>query len=408
MNSSMKAGLNPMQEQAVAHQSGPLVVFAGAGSGKTRVITTRIAKLIDQGVRPNSILAVTFTNKATREMKERIVGLSDRGFLVHVATFHSACTRWLREFADQLGYTTSFSIYADTEVKSALKSILKDLKIDEQEHSIGDYRAAIAKAKTYGWLPSDIDSGVGQSEIFPPLGVEVYKRYQEGLAQSNSMDFNDLLMNMLLLLRRNEQVRETLRRRYKHILVDEYQDTNPTQFAIINYLVNDDRNLCVVGDDDQSIYSWRGANPSNIMNFKDNFPGATEIRLEQNYRCSGNIIKAATALVGHNKFRVEKTLWTANEAGQKINFSYDYDGDAEAWWVVEQIKDEARSYSYDEIAIFYRTNAQSRILEDSLRKEKIPYRIYGSVRFYDRLEVKDILAYLRLVINPRMISPSGV
>ena len=238
MNDRLMENLNPMQQEAVVHASGPLVVFAGAGSGKTRVITTRIALLIEQGVRPNSILAVTFTNKATKEMKERIVDLSSRGFLVHVATFHSACTRWLREFADHLGYTTSFSIYSDADVKGVLKGVLKDLHIDEQEHAIADYRAAISKAKTYGWLPIDVESHLEREAIFPPFGVEVYKRYQANLAQANAMDFNDLLMNMLMLLRRNEEVRQILQKRYSHILVDEYQDTNPTQFAIINYLVN--------------------------------------------------------------------------------------------------------------------------------------------------------------------------
>lgn len=393
--------LNDIQRQAVLHPGGPMVIFAGAGSGKTRVITTRIAYLISRGARPSSILAVTFTNKAAREMRERLVHLGGGGHLAHVATFHAACTRWLREFASEIGFTSDFTIYDDKDAQGAIKAIAKEMNIDIDEHSPADYRAAINRAKMYGWLPADVDARPHETaKLFPPLGARVYRRYQEYLAACNAMDFNDLLMNMLLLLRNNLDVRGVLQRRYHHILVDEYQDTNPTQFAIINLLLGTERNLCVVGDDDQSIYSWRGADPSNILNFKQHFPGAEEVRLEQNYRCTGNIVKAASAVVQVNKQRAAKILWTDNAAGEKIRHTTEYDGEMEAYKVVEQIQDEVRQFGYEDIAIFYRTNAQSRSLEDALRRSRVPYRIYGSLRFYDRQEIKDVLAYFRLLVNP--------
>ncbi len=393
--------LNPEQEKTVLHPSGPMVVFAGAGSGKTRVITTRIAVLLESGVKPHEILAVTFTNKASREMKERLEKLNSVGHLVHVGTFHSACSRWLREFAGELGFSSDYTIYDDRDSLQAIKTVLKELKVDVEETPPRDFLNAIGRAKTYGWLPADAQKHVVEHpHTFPPLGVQVYKRYQEYLASCNAMDFNDLLMNMLLLLRSNQRVRSFLQKRYKHILVDEYQDTNPTQFALVSLLVNDEKNLFVVGDDDQSIYSWRGADPSNIIDFKSHFPGAKEVRLEQNYRSSGNIVKAASAVIGHNTHRASKVLWTANEPGEAIEYRAEYDGESESWWVCDRIKEELSCYHYRDIAIFYRVNAQSRQIEDSLRKENIPYKIYGSLKFYDRAEIKDMMGYFRLLVNP--------
>lgn len=395
------ASLNDVQRKAVLHRDGPLVVFAGAGSGKTRIITSRIGLLIETGVRPSQILAVTFTNKAAKEMKERVCALSPQGGLVHIGTFHSSCARWLREFAPELGFSSDFTIYDEKDSQVAIKKVLQDLGIKLGEDvSVGDYKAAISKVKTYGWMPSEAKAQAQQHPwIFPDHGVEVYKRYQEYLADCNAMDFSDLMLNMLLLLKTNESVRNILQRRYQYILVDEYQDTNPTQFALVSYLVNDDRNLFVVGDDDQSIYSWRGADPSNIIEFQNHYKGAVCVNLEQNYRCVSNIVDSASAMILNNKKRVEKTLWTDNDPGDLITYKLEYDGEVESWTVVDSIKAELKRFPYDEIAIFYRTNAQSRQMEESLRRERIPYQIYGSLRFYDRAEIKDLLAYIRLATN---------
>lgn len=392
--------LNEVQKKAVLHEKGPLVVFAGAGSGKTRIITSRIAYLIEKGIRPAQILAVTFTNKAAREMKERVEHLTLNGQAVFIGTFHSACARWLREFAHYLGFQSDFSIYDDKDSNNALKIILKEFKIDLEKSSAPEYRNAISKAKVLGWSPIDAEKLVSSYEnFFPELGIPVYRRYQEYLAACNAMDFSDLLMNMLSLLRNHKDVRERLQNRFRYVLVDEYQDTNPTQFALISLLLNKEKNLCVVGDDDQSIYSWRGADPANILEFKTHYPAAVEIRLEQNYRCTGNIIKAASAVIKKNQYRNQKALWTENAAGADILYDLSYDGEMESLSVIDSIVAERSEYSYEDIAVFYRTNAQSRQIEESLRRQNIPYRIYGALRFYDRAEIKDILAYFRLISN---------
>ena len=392
--------LNPAQKKAVYHDKGPAVVFAGAGSGKTKVITARIAVLIEQGYRPNEILAVTFTNKAAKEMRERVESLSQLGHLVHVGTFHSSCARWLREFASELGFSSDFTIYDDRDSIQALKGVLKKLNIKKEDHSPREYFNAIGRAKTYGWSPKDAQKYLSEyPNVFPPLGAEVYEQYQQYLASCNAMDFSDLLMNTLLLLRRNDKVRSLLQARYQYILVDEYQDTNPTQYALIELLVNQSKNLFVVGDDDQSIYSWRGADPHNILNFEEHYPDAIKIRLEQNYRSSSCIVQAASSMILKNKKRVEKQLWTKNPTGDKIQYTLEYDSESESWWVADHIMEEKHFFPYQEIAVLYRTNAQSRQLEDILRRQKIPYRIYGSLRFYDRSEIKDMIAYCRLLVN---------
>lgn len=394
------SGLNDVQRQAVLHKDGPLVVFAGAGSGKTRIITHRIAWLIEQGVHPWEILAVTFTNKAAGEMRSRVAALSPFGNKVLISTFHSACARWLREFAPEIGYTSDFTIYDDADQLTAIKSVLSELNVKlDEETTPQDFRAAINRVKTLCLFPND-ERLTHDSELMPPEGVAVYRRYQEYLAGCNAMDFADLLMNVLLLLRRNDFVRGVLQGRYRYVLVDEYQDTNRTQFELIARLVEKSKNLFVVGDDDQSIYSWRGAVPSNIIDFDKTYPDAVKVTMEQNYRCSSNIVNAAASMIANNKRRVQKRLFTENAPGELINYRLETDHEMESWWVVDTIKSERQKYSYDDVAIFYRTNSQSRQMEDALRRENIPYQIYGTVRFYDRAEVKDLMAYLRLLVNP--------
>lgn len=390
--------LNPPQREAVLHEDGPLVIFAGAGSGKTRVISARIANLLKNGVRPRSILAMTFTNKAAQEMRERVAAWTPQGTYVPIGTFHSLCARWLREFSESLGFDSDFTIFDDKDSKSALKKVMESLKIKEEKTSLSDYKSAIGQAKMNAWHPDD---ALKYERFFPPMGVLVYKKYQELLANCNAMDFDDLMMNMLLLLRRDEHVRKTMHNRYEYILIDEYQDTNETQNELVRLLLNGRGNLLVVGDDDQSIYSWRGANPNNILDFNKSYPEAKTIRLEQNYRCTKNIVGAAAALIAHNKKRAEKTLWTDNHDGAALTFRQEYDGAQEAFWVVDQIKMEQFKYSYEKVAIFYRINAQSRQMEDALRKNNVSYKIYGALRFYDRAEVKDIIGYFRLLVNPR-------
>ena len=393
--------LNPEQKEAVLHNEGPSVVFAGAGSGKTRVITTRIIHLMEQGVPPHSILAVTFTNKAAKEMRERLMQLSRDAYRVQVGTFHSSCARWLREFASELGFSSDFTIYDDKDSIQALKSVLKEIAPDIQDHTPKDYLRFIGRAKTYACLPLEVESTLAHEvHNFPPMAVKVYEKYQNYLTNCNAMDFSDLLMNMLILLKNNKLVRQTLQTRFRYILIDEYQDTNLTQFNLINLLVNEKQNLFVVGDDDQSIYSWRGANPHNIIDFQKYYPKAKTYRLEQNYRSSANIVDAASALIKHNKTRAPKNLWTRKDPGEFIEYKNEYDSETEAWFVADSIQAEKSNYSYNNIAVLYRTNAQSRQIEDILRKQKIPYRIYGSLRFYDRMEIKDLLAYCRLIANP--------
>jgi DNA helicase-2/ATP-dependent DNA helicase PcrA len=395
------SGLNEVQRKAATHREGPLVVFAGAGSGKTRIITHRIAWLIESGVAPWEILAVTFTNKAAAEMKARVEALTPLSNRCLIATFHSACARWLREFAPELGFTSDFTIYTDDDQVAALKTVLAELnvKLDDQT-SVNEFKQAINKAKTMAMLPNDERLGREYAGLMPVAGQQVYKRYQEYLAACNAMDFGDLIMNMLLLLRRNETVRSLLQRRYRYILVDEYQDTNRTQFELIARLSEASRNLFVVGDDDQSIYSWRGAVPSNIIDFDKVYPDAVRVTMEQNYRSSGHIVAAASAMIQNNKHRVAKRPFTDNDLGERIDYRLETDNELEAWWVIDRIKREQARFPLADVAVFYRTNAQSRMLEDALRRDNLPYRIYGTVRFYDRAEIKDVMAWFRIAVNP--------
>ena len=395
--------LNPAQKEAALHQDGPAVVFAGAGSGKTRIITVRIARLIDLGVSPWQILALTFTNKAASEMRGRVLGLCPVADKTLISTFHSACAKWLREFGPELGFTSDFTIYDDTDQNSVIKKIMQrgNIRLDK-ETTAAEFRYAINHAKTLGLFPQDRDTHkTAFNEFMPTAGVDVYAAYQEALALANAMDFGDLIMNMVLLLRTNERVRKLMQIRYQYILVDEYQDTNKPQIELLRLLAGAHHNLFVVGDDDQSIYSWRGAVPANIIDFEKMYSNVKVCKLEQNYRCSSNIVNAAAAVVANNTKRAEKTLRTDNAPGDLIDFRYETDGEFEAVWLAETVRSERHDFNYDDVAVFYRTNSQSRVLEDALRKEKIPYRIFGNVRFYDRVEIKDVLAYIKLIVNPR-------
>lgn len=395
-------GLCPVQKEAAAHVDGPLVIFAGAGSGKTRVITRRIAHLIESGVPPWQILAVTFTNKAAGEMRGRVEALTPFGQRTLISTFHSACARWLREFADEAGFTSDFTIYDDSDTVSALKAVLKefDIKLDKNL-TVGDYRGFLHDVKTEALFPHERESiNRLYGESMPPAALNVYRRYQEVLAGSNAMDFDDLLMNVLLLLRNNARVRLAMQQKYRYILVDEYQDTNKTQNELLTLLAAGHRNLCVVGDDDQSIYSWRGATPANILEFTTAYPDAKVLKLEQNYRSTSTIVDGASSVIANNRKRAQKKLWTANDRGSAIDFRIEADEEVEAWAVARSILDEISTYPLRDVAIFYRTNSQSRPLEEALRRDQIPYKVYGALRFYDRAEVKDLMAYMRLLVNP--------
>ncbi len=395
-------GLNRDQREAVQHGRGPIVVFAGAGSGKTRVIVHRIARLIkEENVAPWKILAVTFTNKAAGEMRERVNHLIHHPLKVHIATFHSACVRWLREFADHLGFDRQFSIYDDGDTSSAIKTLAKSLVPKDQVGPlVATMRSFIHKAKTQAFFPGDIEKieayfGKG----LPPGAISFYRSYQEYLAQCQAMDFDDLLMNTLLLLRNNTQVREALQNRYQFVLVDEFQDTNPAQFELVETLAKVHSNIFVVGDDDQSIYSWRGAVPQAIINFEHYFPGARRVLLRQNYRSVSNIVKAANQLIQNNIHRVEKELFSEVGQGSPIDYCIESDGQAESWAIVDRIRSELHTWDYSKFAIIYRTNAQSRNIEEALVREGMPYQIYGSLRFYERVEIKDLVAYLKIFAN---------
>jgi len=393
--------LNPPQKEAVLHGEGPLLILAGAGSGKTRVITHRIAHLIhDQGVRPWNIVAVTFTNKAAREMAERVQRLLGSGDVPQISTFHAACGRILRREIHHLGYESSFAIYDDRDSERLLKDVLAELDLDEKRFPLKAISAKIDDYKNRGLFPQDIDS-VATGDIFNERVVQIYAAYQQRLQKCNALDFGDMLIQTVRLLEEFPEVRRQYQERFQWILVDEYQDTNPVQYKLIRLLAGERRNLCVVGDDDQSIYSWRGADIRNILEFEKDFPGVKVIRLEQNYRSTATILKAAGEVVKQNFGRKGKTLWTENPEGDRIVYQRSESDREEARFVSREIcRLRARGVPLEEMAVFYRTNAQSRLVEEALVSEALPYHIVGGVRFYARMEVKDILAYLRVLDNP--------
>jgi DNA helicase-2/ATP-dependent DNA helicase PcrA len=392
------SSLNPVQQQAVLHGDGPLLILAGAGSGKTRTLTHRVAHVIaERGVEPWRILAVTFTNKAAAEMRERLERLLGGERLPWVSTFHAACVRILRREIEALGYTKDFTIYDDRDSERLVKDVLADLRIPEGMLAPRLAGSLIDGAKNKGITATEYARRHEQHESMAP----VYRRYQDLLKRANAVDFGDLLLLATQLFTEHPAVLERYRGRFLHVLVDEYQDTNAVQYRLTNLLASQHRNLCVVGDDDQSIYRWRGAEIANILEFERDYPDVTTIRLEQNYRSTGTILAAAGAVVARNARRKGKTLWTENPRGDKVAVAPLADDLEEARFVAREIERALRgSWARREIAILYRTNAQSRAVEEALVRHRIPYVMIGGVRFFARAEVKDILAYLRVLLNP--------
>jgi DNA helicase-2/ATP-dependent DNA helicase PcrA len=390
--------LNPRQREAVLHGEGPLLILAGAGSGKTRVIVHRIAYLIRElGVPPWKILAVTFTNKAAAEMKERVEKLLAGGDSPLISTFHSACVRILRREIDRLGYTSHFAIYDDKDAERVLKDIIRELDLDEKKYPPRMFASAIDDCKNSGREPQDLPT----DDCAGNMIARVYAAYQERLKRCNALDFGDLIMLTVRLFEEFPEVLERYRERFQWILVDEYQDTNPIQYRLVSLLAGERRNLCVVGDDDQSIYRWRGADIRNILDFEKDFPGVTVVKLEQNYRSTRNILAAAGAVVRKNRGRKGKTLWTENPSGDRIVHRRLENEREEARFVCREIERHLRKgRNLSDMAVFYRTNAQSRVLEDALMGAGVGYHMVGGMRFYERMEVKDILAYLKALDNP--------
>ena len=390
--------LNRPQKQAVLHTEGPLLILAGAGSGKTRVITHRIAHLIhDHGVRPWNILAVTFTNKAAKEMAERVGHLLGSKDTPLIATFHSTCGRMLRQDAHLMGYDRNFVIYDDKDSERLLKDLIRELDLDEKRFPANGIGSKIDDCKNRGLMPDELPDG----DLWNRQFAKIYAGYQERLQKCNALDFGDLILQTVRMLEQNRDALVRWQNRFQWIMVDEYQDTNPVQYRLIRLLAGERRNLCVVGDDDQSIYSWRGADIRNILEFEKDFPKVTVIRLEQNYRSTPTILKAAGAVVSRNLGRKPKTLWTENDDGEAICCELLESDRHEARFVsAEMVRLKGDGISLSEMAAFYRTNAQSRLLEEALASEGLPYHIVGGVRFYARMEVKDILAYLRIIENP--------
>nr|WP_294493445.1 DNA helicase PcrA [uncultured Mediterraneibacter sp.] len=393
--------LNKPQKEAVYCTNGPLLILAGAGSGKTRVLTHRIAYLIEElGVNPWNILAITFTNKAAGEMRQRVDNLVGFGSeSIWVSTFHSMCVRILRRFIDRLGYDSRFTIYDTDDQKTLMKAVCKKLDIDTKQFKERVLLSVISSAKNEMVLPEEFELNAGGD--FARLKIaKVYREYEAQLKANNALDFDDLLVKTVQLLQTQPDVRENYQERFRYIMVDEYQDTNTVQFKLVSLLAGKYRNLCVVGDDDQSIYKFRGANIRNILDFEKEYPDAKVIKLEQNYRSTGNILNAANDVISNNKGRKEKTLWTDNGEGEKIclrQFDTAYD---EAEYIAGDIRREVREgAAYNDNAVLYRTNAQSRLLEEKFVAMSIPYKIVGGVNFYARREIKDVLAYLKTVDN---------
>ena len=396
-------GLNEPQQRAVACLQGPLLIVAGAGSGKTRVLTFRIANLLEHGVPPYRILAITFTNKAAREMRERVDALiGDAAQDVWLSTFHSFCARFLRMELEHYGrYAKNFVIYDAADSKGLIRECLKELNIDEKHTAPGAVQAHISDAKN---RLLDVAAFTAQAtDFFAEQVAKIYALYQSKLQENNALDFDDLLMLTVELLTKNEELRAKYQKKFQYILVDEYQDTNGAQYAITKLLAAEHRNICVVGDADQSIYGWRGADMRNIMNFEKDYPEATVILLEQNYRSTKNILAAANAVIENNLTRKKKELWTDNPTGDRITIYEGATEKNEASYIVREVERLHTMFhvKYGDIAVLYRTNAQSRNIEEAFYATGVPYAMVGSVRFYDRREIKDIIAYLRVIYNPR-------
>lgn len=395
-------GLNDKQHEAVVTTEGPCLVIAGAGSGKTKVLTHKIAYLIgEKGAKPWDILAITFTNKAANEMKERIAGLiGDEAKDIWMGTFHSICVRILRRFIDRIGFDSSFIIFDASDQRSLVKACLKDLAIDDKLFNDRSVLSEISNAKNE-MLEPELYQVKASGDFRKEKIATVYSLYQKRLRENNAIDFDDIINYTIKILMENPDILEYYTNKFKYVLVDEYQDTNKAQFTLVTMLASKHGNITVVGDNDQGIYSFRGADISNILNFERDFPGTKIIKLEQNYRCTGNILKAANAVIKNNEVKYKKELWTQNEEGNlpKVYLAdNEYD---EGTYIVNQIEHLKREeyYKYSDFAILYRMNTQSRAIEDILRRENVPYKIVGGLKFYERKEIKDIIAYLRLIQN---------
>ncbi len=395
---NLENNLNDKQLEAVKHTEGPLLILAGAGSGKTKVLVHRIAYLIEHmGVSPYNIMAITFTNKAAAEMRERVERIIPNvGSSIWVMTFHASCVRMLRRFIDRIGYDNNFSIYDTEDQKTLIKRIYKNLNLDPK---IIKEKTAIRAISSYKDELTSPEEALRQTnDFYDRQIINIYSEYQKALKQNNALDFDDIIVKCVELLERDEEVREYYQEKFKYIMVDEYQDTNNAQFRLIKLLADKYKNLCVVGDDDQSIYKFRGANIFNILNFENVYKDAKLIKLEQNYRSKANILNVANAVIKNNKGRKDKSLWTANDSGEKIRVLEFENAAGEAEFIINEIKQKASDYS--EWAVLYRTNAQSRLLEEHCVLLNIPYQLVGGVNFYQRKEIKDVVAYLKILSNP--------
>ena len=399
---SLLTGLNKEQQQAVQHTEGPLLILAGAGSGKTKVLTVRIAHLLAQGVNPYEILAITFTNKAAKEMKSRVEGLvGDVANRIWLSTFHSFCAKFLRfEIDSFLGYNSNFTIYDTSDSQAVIKAALKALNLDDKYYPVGAMIAAISDAKNQLLFASDFRKQA--RDFYQQKVADVYEYYERELRKNNALDFDDLLLVAVKLLQSNAAVLDKYSHRFRYVMIDEYQDTNHAQYLLAKLLASHWKNIAVVGDADQSIYAWRGADIQNILDFEKDYPNCTSIKLEQNYRSTKIILDAANAVIDNNEGRPEKNLWTDKIEGAKIQHFTAQSEHEEAAFIGDTIakKHDIHDVPYGDMAILYRTNAQSRVLEEALIKRALPYTMVGGTKFYDRKEIKDVLAYLRVLYNP--------
>ena len=399
---SLLTGLNKEQQQAVQHTEGPLLILAGAGSGKTKVLTVRIAHLLAQGVNPYEILAITFTNKAAKEMKSRVEGLvGDVANRIWLSTFHSFCAKFLRfEIDSFLGYNSNFTIYDTSDSQAVIKAALKALNLDDKYYPVGAMIAAISDAKNQLLFASDFRKQA--RDFYQQKVADVYEYYERELRKNNALDFDDLLLVAVKLLQSNAAVLDKYSHRFRYVMIDEYQDTNHAQYLLAKLLASHWKNIAVVGDADQSIYAWRGADIQNILDFEKDYPNCTSIKLEQNYRSTKIILDAANAVIDNNEGRPEKNLWTDKTEGAKIQHFTAQSEHEEAAFIGDTIakKHDIHDVPYGDMAILYRTNAQSRVLEEALIKRALPYTMVGGTKFYDRKEIKDVLAYLRVLYNP--------
>ena len=399
---SLLTGLNKEQQQAVQHTEGPLLILAGAGSGKTKVLTVRIAHLLAQGVNPYEILAITFTNKAAKEMKSRVEGLvGDVANRIWLSTFHSFCAKFLRfELDNFLGYNSNFTIYDTSDSQAVIKAALKALNLDDKYYPVGAMIGAISDAKNKLLFASDFRKQA--RDFYQQKVADVYEYYERELRKNNALDFDDLLLVAVKLLQSNEAVLDKYSKRFRYVMIDEYQDTNHAQYLLVKLLASHWKNIAVVGDADQSIYAWRGADIQNILDFEKDYPNCTSIKLEQNYRSTKIILDAANAVIENNEGRPKKNLWTDKTEGAKIQHFTAQSEHEEAAFIGDTIakKHDIHGVPYGDMAILYRTNAQSRVLEEALIKRALPYTMVGGTKFYDRKEIKDVLAYLRVLYNP--------